>query len=106
VRGLVLLAARLAAGCIQDARVRRAPRPGGIFEAAAPEIPAPEKDRCVALGTSGVRRQCDEAKSLAQTYVRRLATTDEVCLKAASESPRPADVWPERSWRTPAPTRC
>lgn len=77
-----LLAVLAATGCsLRDTRVRRDVRPGGIFDTPAEEVYAPAKDRCVALGQSGVRRQCEEAKNLAQTYVRRLSTTDEVCLE-------------------------
>jgi hypothetical protein len=46
-----------------------------------PLIKGPPKDRCSALGKSGVRPGCDEARYLGTLYTRRLAVADDVCIE-------------------------
>ena len=67
-----------AAGCNPDPRTRR---DRGNFGSSAGRVDAPEQDRCQMHGASSVRGACDEAKYLAQEYVRRLSTGDQVCLE-------------------------
>lgn len=52
------------------------PLVGGV-----PLIRAPEQNRCVRLGESGVRPGCDDALYLGTLYTRRLAVPDDVCLE-------------------------
>ncbi len=73
--GLLLL---LGAGCTPDAATRR---DRSNLWGSAGKITAPEQDRCALHGTSGVRGHCDEAKYVAQTYVRKLSPGDAVCLE-------------------------
>lgn len=72
--GLVL------AGC-HDPRAARDRGAAGISEN-TPLYPAPKVNRCARLGKgSGAGKHCDDAKYLAEVYVRRLSTSDEVCLE-------------------------
>ena len=72
------LFALTAAGCLHN-------------PAAVAQVKAPLANRCTRHGTSGVRGQCDEAMQLAQLYVRRLATSDEVCIEGGfGDPPGPA----------------
>jgi hypothetical protein len=68
----------LLAGCIKDGRATR-DRGHGFDN--VPEYQAPEKDRCAGHASSALKARCDEAKYLAQNYVRKLAAGDEVCLE-------------------------
>lgn len=74
--GALLLTGTL--NCVPDARTRRH---RSNFGGTAGKITTPEQDRCALHGTSSIRPQCDEAKYLAQTYVRKLAPGDQVCLE-------------------------
>jgi hypothetical protein len=75
-----LSAAMILPCCWQDTRPTR-DRGGSSVVGGAPEYPEVEKDRCLALGKSALRQQCDDAKYIAQTYVRGLAAGDQVCLE-------------------------
>ncbi|MFZ5471625.1 MAG: hypothetical protein ACOZIN_19540 [Myxococcota bacterium] len=77
----LLLGALFAAACIHDDRVRHERGGGTLFDSLPEQVKAPRQDRCMAHGTSSVRPHCDEAKGLAQTYARKLAPGDEVCLE-------------------------
>lgn len=77
-RTLCLFAALMAAGCIKNPN-------------ATATVKSPQASRCARHGESSVRGTCDEAMSLAQLYVRRLAVGDEVCLEGGfGEMPGPA----------------
>ena len=67
----------LLSACAMDKRASR-DRGQGIDN--VPEYQAP-KDRCAGMGNTALKARCDEAKYLAQTYVRKLAVGDEVCLE-------------------------
>ena len=70
----------LTPGCLHDTRPATYRGAASIFESAQ-EVKAPLKDRCAMHGKSSVRQPCEDAKFLAQTWVRKLGTTDSVCLE-------------------------
>lgn len=70
-----------ASGCIRDDRLARDDGQATPFERGAHTIAAPKQNRCTKHGQSSIRGPCDEATWLAQTYVRRLAVGDGVCLE-------------------------
>ena len=73
--------AALALGACVDSRASRDRGAAGLVEN-TPLYPAPEVDRCQKLGPgSAAGKRCSEAKYLAELYVRRLSTSDEVCLE-------------------------
>lgn len=78
MRGLVVTLALLSMGCVHmvGSTVGRV-----IDEQRTPRIPGPERDRCQKLGKGAARGRCDEAKYLAEIYVRKLAVGDQVCLE-------------------------
>lgn len=79
---LALLAVATAStGCVRDDRVARDQGGATPFERGAHTVAAPPQNRCTKHGTSSIRGPCDEATYLAQTYVRRLAVGDDVCLE-------------------------
>jgi hypothetical protein len=69
----------VASACLTDSRASR-DRGGGGFDN-VPTIPTPEKKRCDQYGKGAQRGRCDEAKYLAENYVRNLSTGDPVCLE-------------------------
>ncbi|MFL5321824.1 MAG: hypothetical protein ACJ790_19335 [Myxococcaceae bacterium] len=80
---LLLLAAFttvVAAGCVTQGRGQRERGAANLFEDTR-EVKAPPRDRCQQYQKSSVRGPCDEAKFIAQKYVRGLAAQDEVCLE-------------------------
>lgn len=68
----------LCAACA-DTRAARERGAAGLIEN-TPVYPAPKVDRCAKLKGGGAQSRCDEAKYLADLYVRRLSTGDGVCL--------------------------
>lgn len=71
----------VASGCVSDGRGQRERGAGmGIFDQAE-EVKAPLEDRCEKFKQSAMRGNCDEAKYLAQKYVRALSAQDSVCLE-------------------------
>jgi hypothetical protein len=67
--------------CITDTRVSRDRGAGGFFEN-VPLVEAPAKKRCETYGPKGTGRgRCDEAKYLAEIYVKKLSTGDMICLE-------------------------
>lgn len=69
------------AGCITDTRTSRDRGAIGLGEN-VPLYPAPKESRCTKYKENGTRgKQCAEATYLADIYVRKLSTTDEVCLE-------------------------
>lgn len=78
---LLAVLAVVAAGCLTDTRASRSRGAAGFFEN-VPVYPAPEVSRCAKFKKGGgAAAACDEAKYLAELYVRRLSTGDEVCLE-------------------------
>ncbi|MDP3236591.1 MAG: hypothetical protein Q8S33_09500 [Myxococcales bacterium] len=71
----------LSAGCLSDNRASRDRGAAGFFEN-VPVYPAPKVQRCAKFKKGGnAAAACDEAKYLAEIYVRRLSSGDEVCLE-------------------------
>ncbi len=71
----------LGASCINDKRASRDRGAASVFDN-VPVYPAPKVQRCVKFKKGGnAAAACDEAKYLAEVYVRRLAPGDEVCLE-------------------------
>jgi len=46
-----------------------------------PVVEAPQKQRCAAFEGGAAHQSCEDARYLAQQYVRRLAPGDEVCIE-------------------------
>lgn len=79
MRAVVMLGL-VAAGCMFDSRASRA-RSASSFDN-VPLYPAPETSRCAKFKKGGgASTACEEAKYLAELYVRRLSTGDAVCLE-------------------------
>jgi hypothetical protein len=75
-----------AAGCLTDNRASR-DRGGGVLDVGAPVIKGPTQERCAAKGKN--HSHCDEAKYLAELYVKKLSPGDAVCLEGGfGEEPR------------------
>jgi hypothetical protein len=66
------------AGCMRDPNLRERGAVG-LYDTAQ-EVAAPKEDRCAKQGAPDVAGPCEEARSKAWTYVRRLAIGDQVCL--------------------------
>jgi hypothetical protein len=66
--------------CVTDSRPSRDRGAAGLFEN-VPVVPAPPKLRCDQYGKGAARGRCDEAKYLAEVYVKKLSTGDIVCLE-------------------------
>lgn len=77
--GLVLVCGL--AGCLHDNRPADDMGGSGMFNN-TPEVEAPQTDRCEAYGKSSARSTCEDAKYLAQVYVRKLSVGDDVCLES------------------------
>jgi hypothetical protein len=74
--------------CITDSRESRDRGAAGIFEN-VPVVQAPAKLRCDQYGKGAARGRCDEAKYLAEVYVKKLSPGDMVCLEGGfGEEPR------------------
>jgi hypothetical protein len=69
----------VASACLTDSRASRDRGAGGFDN--VPTIPAPEKKRCDQYGKGAARGRCDEAKYLAENYVKNLSPGDGVCLE-------------------------
>jgi hypothetical protein len=67
-------------GCLHDNRPADDMGGSGLYNN-TPEVEAPKTDRCEGYGKSAARGSCDEAKYLAQIYVRKLSVGDAVCLE-------------------------
>jgi hypothetical protein len=67
-----------AAGCIAD---DRATRDRGQGPDNVPVYEAPKQDRCSGHANNALKSRCEEAKYLAEIYVRKLSAGDEVCLE-------------------------
>jgi hypothetical protein len=78
---LVPLAAVLAlCGCLTDTRASR-DRGTGLFDN-VPLYKAPEVSRCAKFKKGGgALAACEEARYLAEVYVRRLSSPDDLCLE-------------------------
>lgn len=76
--GAMVLAAT---GCALRNNAPSRERSGASLFERAPEIAGPVQDRCEKLKGTGAEAGCSDAKYLAQTYVRRLSQTDEICLE-------------------------
>jgi hypothetical protein len=72
-------------GC--SAATNRATRDRGHGIDNVPTYEAPPKDRCQGMGDGSLKARCDEAKFLAQGYVKKLAVGDEVCLEGGFGEP-------------------
>lgn len=82
MRGAWGAVAALALGCVVSRE------PGALEPTRAHTYEAPAQDRCARYAAgSGPSANCEEAKFLAQTWVRRLATGDEVCLEGGFGDP-------------------
>ncbi len=75
--GLAVLASL---GCIKDTRAQRDRGAASLIENVE-TIKAPLKHRCAALGQGGAGKRCEEAKYLAEIYVRKLDVGTDVCLE-------------------------
>ncbi|MBE2253487.1 MAG: hypothetical protein IAE78_28425 [Myxococcus sp.] len=81
MRATLVLLTTLAASCLTDTRASRDRGATGLFDN-VPVYPAPEVSRCAKFKKGGsAAAACDEAKYLAELYVRRLSSGDEVCLE-------------------------
>ena len=67
-------------GCIKDNRPQRDRGAAGIMENTE-IIRGPAKHRCSGLGKGGAGKRCEEAKYLAEIYVRKLDVGTDVCLE-------------------------
>jgi len=76
---IALVLAPLAA-CLHDDRASR-DRGAAGWQENVPTIKQPGKRRCSSYAQSGAAKRCEEAEYLAQIYVRRLSTGDQVCLQ-------------------------
>lgn len=77
--------ALLLGGCLRDTRPSDERGASGLLDT-TPNYDAPKADRCQALasksgGSPAVKSQCDDARYLAQRYVRGLSPGDSVCLE-------------------------
>jgi hypothetical protein len=70
----------VASACITDNRASRDRGGAGFFEN-VPTVAAPPKERCDQYGKGAARGRCDEARYLAEVYVKKLAAGDQVCLE-------------------------
>jgi hypothetical protein len=70
----------LSAACVTQGRGQRERGAANLFEDTR-QVKGPPHDRCQQYQKSSVRGPCDEAKFIAQKYVRNLAAQDEVCLE-------------------------
>lgn len=77
---LAVLLMFVGTGCITDSRASRDRGAAGLFEN-VPTVKTPEKLRCDQYGKGAARGRCDEAKYLAELYVKKLSTGDMVCLE-------------------------
>ena len=78
MKKLVCLLALSLLSCVKDTRATR-DRGQGLDN--VPEYPAPEKDRCAGHANNSLKSRCEEARFLAQNYVKKLAAGDMVCLE-------------------------
>lgn len=65
-------------GCISDGK---ASRDRGQGYDNVPVYEAPKTDRCQGHANNALKTRCEEARYLAQVYVRKLSAGDEVCLE-------------------------
>lgn len=80
LRPIAALSLLASLGCLKDTRAQRDRGAASLVENTE-VIKAPLKDRCAALGKTGAGKRCEEAKYLAQIYVRRLDVGTDVCLE-------------------------
>lgn len=76
----LLVLSALPLGCFTDTRASRDRGASSLFEN-VPTVKEPQKKRCDLYGRGAARGRCDEAKYLAELYVKKLATSDMVCLE-------------------------
>ncbi len=67
-------------GCIRDTRPQRDRGAAGLIENTE-TIKGPLKHRCESLGKGQASKRCEEAKYLAEIYVRKLDVGTDVCLE-------------------------
>lgn len=75
----VSMASMLIVGCIRDTRPTH--ERGAGIGGHAPEVLAPEKDRCLAHAKTENARSCNDARAVAQLFARKLSIGDRVCLE-------------------------
>lgn len=76
-RGVVMMAVLVSAACVDT---RGSQDRGGLFNSVK-VYKAPETNRCAKFKKgNAAEAACGEARYLAEVYVRKLATGDEVCL--------------------------
>ena len=80
-----ILLAAAAAGCLHDDRTPR-DRAAPDFGQGALTVKAPP-NRCASHIKTALRGSCEEARYLSQLYVRRLSTSDQVCLEGGFGEP-------------------
>jgi hypothetical protein len=86
MRLVVALCSVCLGACLTDGRASRDRGSSGFFEN-VPVIAAPVKTRCETKGK--VHVHCDEAKYLADNYVKKLSPGDMVCLEGGfGDEPR------------------
>lgn len=76
----------LLAGCVHDDRPATERGAASVFENTQ-TIETPKEDRCEKHKKSSLRQPCDDAKYLAQKYVRALSVGDQVCLEGGFGDP-------------------
>jgi hypothetical protein len=76
----------LSAACLHDERPATERGAANLFENTE-TIPAPTTDRCETHKRSSLRQPCDDAKYLAQKYVRAMSVGDQVCLEGGFGDP-------------------
>lgn len=82
-RALVVLGMFLG-GCVGDGKASR-DRGQGFDN--VPTYEAPKADRCQGHGNNALKSRCEEARYLAELYVRKLSAGDEVCLEGGFGDP-------------------
>jgi hypothetical protein len=80
MKWLALVLVCVASGCLTDNRASRDRGAAGLFEN-VPIVATPEKRRCDKYPKGAARTRCDEAKYLAEVYIKKLSTGDMVCLE-------------------------
>ncbi len=77
----VVTLALVSSGCVLKDTGPTRERSGASLFQGAPLIEGPAEDRCQKLAGTGAAPNCQDARYLGQNYVRRLATTDALCLE-------------------------
>ncbi len=84
---LALALAGALSGCVTEARASRVRGASGFLENVA-EYEAPAQSRCARFSRgSRAGEACEEARYLAEVYVRKLSPGDDVCLEGGFGDP-------------------